>query len=92
MLFNTYQFILFFLPLTLIFYYFVNLKLPHLSYLFIFFSSIVFYSTWDFYFLFLIFASIILNYQIGVLIKKKRKNISTFRNIMSNINTFLFQI
>ena len=85
MLFNTYQFILFFLPLTLIFYYFVNLKLPNLSYLFIFFSSIVFYSTWDFYFLFLIFASIILNYQIGVLIKKKRKKIYLLLGILCQI-------
>ncbi len=85
MLFNTYQFILFFLPLTLIFYYFVNLKLPNLSYIFILFSSIVFYSTWDFYFLFLIFASIILNFQFGVLIKHKKKKIYLFLGILFQI-------
>ena len=84
MLFNTYQFILFFLPLTLILYYFINIKLPNLSYLFIFFSSIVFYSTWDFYFLFLIFGSIILNFKIGILVKK-RKKIYLFLGILFQI-------
>lgn len=72
MLFNTYQFIFIFLPLCIFFYHFINKKYYKYSYLSIFFFSLIFYGIWDLGFLILILASISVNYQIGLFIKKNK--------------------
>lgn len=74
MLFNTHQFIFIFLPIAILGVYIIQrLKLSRYSHIWILFCSIWFYATWNFYFLFLIFSSIVLNYYIGSLITKFKK-------------------
>jgi len=70
MLFNSIEFLLF-LPLVFILYWFVfntNLKIQNLL---ILVSSYVFYSWWDYRFLFLILLSTIIDYIIGLNIPKQ---------------------
>lgn len=90
MLFNTYQFILIFLPITLLAYYLINLKTPKYSYLFILLTSIIFYSLWDIYFLSIIFISIITNFQFGLIIKKTKKKIYLIFGILIQIFTLCY--
>jgi alginate O-acetyltransferase complex protein AlgI len=74
MLFNTFQFIFIFLPISIFGIYIIQkLKITHYSYLWILFCSICFYAMWDFFFLFLIFFTIILNFYLGNLIIKFKK-------------------
>ena len=88
MLFNTYQFIFIFLPISIFGIYLIKkLKISNYSHIWILFCSISFYALWDFYFLFLIFFTIFINFYVGNLIKKKKKNILSFWNYYS-INYF----
>ena len=67
MLFNSYIFICFFLPISItLFYYFKNNKN-----LVIFLSSLLFYSYWDIRFLPLLLISIFFNYYVSKLLHKK---------------------
>ena len=67
MLFNSYIFICFFLPISItLFYYFKNNKN-----LVIFLSSLLFYSYWDIRFLHLLLISIFFNYYVSKLLHKK---------------------
>jgi alginate O-acetyltransferase complex protein AlgI len=67
MLFNSYIFILLFLPVTLIVYFFLNgRKLTLASKAWLVFASLFFYGWWNPIYIPLILASILFNYAIGV--------------------------
>jgi len=69
MLFNSYEFIFLFLPVTLLVYFGLNrMRLTVASNAWLLFASLVFYSWWNVKYLPLILASILFNYTIGYLI------------------------
>ena len=69
MLFNSYEFIFLFLPVTLLVYFGLNrIRLTVASNAWLLFASLVFYSWWNVKYLPLILASILFNYTIGYLI------------------------
>jgi len=66
MLFNSYEFILLFLPLSLIIYFYLNGKrLTLAAKTWLVFASLLFYSWWNIRYLPLILGSIIFNYAVG---------------------------
>lgn len=75
MLFNSYEFIFLFLPLTWLIYFYLNSKrLTELSKGFLVFSSLFFYSWWNIAYLPLILISMLFNYTIGSSLAKKNNN------------------
>ncbi|MEA2018887.1 MAG: MBOAT family protein [Campylobacterota bacterium] len=92
MLFNSYEFIFAFLPITFIIYFYLNhKKLTEASKGFLVFSSLFFYSWWNIAYLPLIISSMLFNYVIGNSLNNKeghhrfsKKLILTF-GIISNI-------
>jgi len=72
MLFNSYEFIFVFLPVTLVIYFYLNHKrLPEASKGFLVFSSLFFYSWWNIAYLPLILSSMLFNYVVGKLLSKE---------------------
>jgi len=66
MLFNSYEFIFAFLPLTFFIYFYLNSKrLTEASKGFLVFASLFFYSWWNIVYLPLILSSMLFNYVIG---------------------------
>jgi len=66
MLFNSYEFIFLFLPITFFIYFYLNkIHLTEASKGFLVFASLFFYSWWDIAYLPLILASMLFNYVIG---------------------------
>jgi alginate O-acetyltransferase complex protein AlgI len=66
MLFSSFEFILAFLPITLVGYFFLNrLRLVLLAKLWLLFASLFFYGWWNFKYIPLIIGSILFNYCIG---------------------------
>lgn len=66
MLFNSYEFIFVFLPITFFIYFYLNHKrLTIASKGFLVFSSLFFYSWWNIFYLPIILASMLFNYVIG---------------------------
>ena len=66
MLFNSYEFIFFFLPLTFFIYFYLNKKrLTEVSKGFLVFASLFFYSWWNIAYLPLILVSMLFNYVLG---------------------------
>ena len=65
MLFNSYEFVLVFLPLTIIGYVLASRRSMDLGYGVLVVASLFFYSWWNVDFLWLLLASIGLNYLIG---------------------------
>ncbi len=79
MLFNSYEFIFIFLPITIIVYFYLNsIKLTEASKGFLVFSSLFFYSWWNVIYLPIILSSMLFNYLLGNILseKKNRKKIS----------------
>ncbi len=75
MLFNSYEFIFLFLPITWFFYFYLNNKrLTELSKGFLVLSSLFFYSWWNIIYLPLILISMSFNYTIGSSLTKNHKN------------------
>lgn len=71
MLFNSYEFIFLFLPLTFFIYFCLNQKrLTKLSKAFLVFSSLFFYSWWNIVYLPLILTSMLFNYIVGAVLSK----------------------
>ena len=91
MLFNSYEFIFLFLPITWFFYFYLNSKrLTELSKGFLVLSSLFFYSWWNIVYLPLILISMLFNYTIGSSLaqnsnNKNRKSILTF-GIIANLS------
>ena len=80
MLFNSYEFIFVFLPITFFIYFYLNSKrLTTASKAFLVFSSLFFYSWWNIAYLPLILISMLFNYVIGnSLNTKKEENKKSF--------------
>ena len=75
MLFNSYEFIFAFLPLTFILYFYLNYKKAYIgAKLLLLVSSLFFYSWWNPIYLPIILASMFINYQFGNILSKKYKN------------------
>ena len=75
MLFNSYEFIFVFLPITLLIYFYLNNKrLTEASKGFLVASSLFFYSWWNIAYLPIILVSMILNYLVGRSLNKTEKN------------------
>ncbi|MBL4642291.1 MAG: MBOAT family protein [Flavobacteriaceae bacterium] len=72
MLFNSFDFLVF-LPTVFVLYWFVFKKRQNQNIL-VLIASYVFYGWWDWRFLILIFISTIVDYSIGVLLDKQKKN------------------
>ncbi len=80
MLFNSYEFIFLFLPITFFIYFYLNNKrLIQASKAFLVFSSLFFYSWWNIAYLPLILGSMLFNYVIGNSLSKS-KTYKTFSN------------
>ena len=86
MLFNSYEFLLVFLPLTFIVYFYLNSKkLITLSKIFLVLASLTFYSWWNVIYLPLILGSMIFNFYVGQFLGKNRtKPMLTF-GIIGNV-------
>jgi len=73
MLFNSYEFIFLFLPITFFIYFYLNHKrLTEASKGFLVFASLFFYSWWNIAYLPLILVSMLFNYVVGTHLSKKR--------------------
>ncbi|HOP41495.1 MAG TPA: MBOAT family protein, partial [Geobacteraceae bacterium] len=69
MLFNSYEFIFLFLPITLVVFFFLNrIRLTIAANAWLLFASLFFYSWWNVKYLPLILGSILFNYTIGSLL------------------------
>ncbi|WP_372998783.1 MBOAT family protein [Sulfurimonas sp.] len=76
MLFNSYEFIFFFLPFTFfIYFYFLNKRLITSAKGFLVFASLFFYSWWNITYLPLILSSMLFNYVIGNSLNENLKKI-----------------
>jgi D-alanyl-lipoteichoic acid acyltransferase DltB (MBOAT superfamily) len=73
MLFNSYEFILGFLPLTLIGFFLIGRRSPRLAAAFLAFASFVFYAWWDVRYVALLAASILANYTTGYAIARAHR-------------------
>lgn len=65
MLFNTFPFVLFFMPAAMLGYFLLSRYSFRLAVVFLFLASLVFYSYWDIAFLPLLLGSITTNYMVG---------------------------
>lgn len=75
MLFNSYEFIFFFLPVTIVVYFFLNkLKLTLASKAWLVFTSLFFYAWWNPIYLPLIFLSMVFNYVFGTVMARLNRN------------------
>jgi len=75
MIFNSFEFILIFLPITFFLYFYLNKRrLTTLASVFLAVSSLFFYSWWNIIYLPLILISIIINYSISLLILKSKSS------------------
>jgi alginate O-acetyltransferase complex protein AlgI len=73
MLFNSFEFLVF-LPLVFILYWLIPIRKTHLQNLLLLISSYVFYSWWDYRFLFLLVFSTLLDYYTGIKIFESKRN------------------
>ena len=82
MLFNSYEFILVFLPIVFWIYFYLNFKkLIIASKGFLLFSSLFFYSWWNIAYLPILMGSILFNYTLGASINRK-SNIKTLKRVL----------
>ena len=74
MLFNSYEFIFVFLPITLFVYFYLNhKKLTIASKVFLVFSSLFFYSWWNIIYLPIILSSMLFNYVVGISLNDEKQ-------------------
>jgi len=97
MLFNSYEFIFLFLPITFFVYFFLNSKrLTEISKGFLVFSSLFFYSWWNIVYLPIILVSMLFNYVLGNSLSKddvkksvKKKSLLIF-GIVANLSLLAY--
>ena len=99
MLFNSYEFIFAFLPITFFIYFYLNHKrLTQVSKGFLVFTSLFFYSWWNISYLPIILSSMLFNYIIGNSLAKEehtnknkfsKKSLLTF-GILSNLSLLAY--
>ena len=76
MLFNSYEYILAFLPITFFIYFYLNSRrLTQASRGFLVFSSLFFYSWWNIAYLPILLSSMLFNYVIGTSLGKENKKV-----------------
>ncbi|HLO25152.1 MAG TPA: MBOAT family O-acyltransferase [Geobacteraceae bacterium] len=93
MLFNSYEFIFFFLPLTLAVYFILNKKrLTIGSNAWLLFASLIFYCWWNPVYLPVILVSILFNYTIGNLVAAPDEEAKTGKVVVSRKSLFIFGI
>jgi len=86
LLFNSYEFVFVFLPITFFIYFYLNSKkLTVASKAFLVFSSLVFYSWWNVSYLFLILGSMLFNYYVGKQLSKNATKITLTFGILGNV-------
>ena len=87
MLFNSYEFIFVFLPITFFIYFYLNhKKLTETSKGFLIFSSLFFYSWWNIIYLPIMLSSMLFNYLVGnSLSKPKNGGVQEFSKKYFNI-------
>jgi alginate O-acetyltransferase complex protein AlgI len=86
LLFNSYEFVLAFLPLTFLIYFYLNSrKLTTASKGFLVLASLFFYSWWNIVYLPLIVGSILFNYFIGKSLGKNRTRFILTVGIIGNV-------
>ncbi len=95
MLFNSYEFIFLFLPISLVIFFLINnLRLTLASRVWLVISSIFFYSYWDINFLPLLLISIIVNFTIGQIISKEnvlyRRKLFVIIGILFNLSLLCY--
>ncbi len=74
MLFNSYEFIFAFLPISFFIYFYLNSqKLTHAAKAFLVFASLFFYSWWNIAYLPIILSSMLFNYIIGVSLSREKE-------------------
>lgn len=88
MLFNSYELIFMFLPITFFIYFYLNKKrLTEASKGFLVFSSLFFYSWWNITYLPLILSSMLFNYVVGKTLAKgddtKKRNEISRKSILN---------
>ena len=72
MLFNSPEFLLFFLPITVLFYYWLNKHLsPLAAKIWLVATSLFFYAYWNPIYLVILLTSIVFNYSIGFVLQKR---------------------
>ena len=75
MLFNSYEFIFAFLPITFLIYFYLNSKrLTEAAKAFLVFASLFFYSWWNIAYLPIILVSMLFNYVVGVSLSKEKEH------------------
>lgn len=91
MLFNSYEFVFVFLPLTFAVYFsiakFHCTKLAKIS---LVLASLIFYSYWDVQYLPLLLFSILMNYWFGTRIQKYQKRIVLFTGVAANLSLLAY--
>lgn len=95
MLFNSHEFIFFFLPFTFFTYFYLNAKkLTLMSKYFLVLASLFFYSWWNVLYLPLIVGSIVLNYFLGFILSSRKKHLAISRKsiLILGISINLFSI
>ena len=65
MLFNSFDFLILFLPLVFVFFCAINFTVPRFNGVVLLLSSLFFYSYWSFYFSLLMLSSILFNFYLG---------------------------
>ncbi|MDQ6977412.1 MAG: MBOAT family O-acyltransferase, partial [Ghiorsea sp.] len=96
MLFNSYEFIFIFLPITFAVYFYLNkMRLTEASKVFLVFSSLFFYSFWNIAYLPIILASMLFNYIVGSILSRQgnvglfNKSVLAF-GIISNVTLLAY--
>jgi D-alanyl-lipoteichoic acid acyltransferase DltB (MBOAT superfamily) len=94
LLFNSYEFIFIFLPLTFFVYFYLNKKkLTVASRVWIVATSLFFYSWWNIYYLPIIVSSVVFNFTIGSYLsnsKNKYKNVVLIFSILANLSLLAY--
>ncbi|QKF77149.1 MBOAT family O-acyltransferase [Arcobacter defluvii] len=86
MLFNSYEFVFLFLPITFFIYFYLNSKrLVTLSKIFLVVASLVFYSWWNAIYLPLILGSMVFNFLVGQKLGKKNSKFMLTFGIVGNV-------
>ncbi len=91
MLFNSYEFIFLFLPLTLSAFFFLSrLKFLKLSTFILVIASLAFYAYWDYRYIPLLVASILFNHNIGKIIERSPRKWLLVFGLIVNIGLLSF--
>ncbi len=91
MLFNSFEFIFIFLPITFFIYLYLNRFNKKISYYFLLICNLIFYGIWNILYLPLLLGSIIFNFYIGkMIINKTNKRVWLITGIVLNLILLAF--